>query len=332
MERILVLQLKRIGDLILTLPALSALRDAKPDAHITVITADASGALAPILPQADEVLNYARKKNNFALWWKILTTHYDVTLDYTGTDRSILFARLSRAAHRVTFEKLASKKPWRQKVFHRLCDAKVRDHHTVDYHLALLETIGLKNPKADFQLHVPEAQVASAKAILDRENVNEDFILLHPGTAREEKYWPANRWAAVADALHERGLQVVITGAEDLRERAEINAIQSRSKAPIVDLAGKLTLVELAAVIERAKLAIGVDTAAMHFAAAARTPQIVLFGPTNPFHWGPRHEDAVVLLAGYEKPFTDWQPRHPEAAMEDLSTESVIDAARTALD
>ncbi|MEM9479752.1 MAG: putative lipopolysaccharide heptosyltransferase III [Verrucomicrobiota bacterium] len=326
MERILVLQLKRIGDLILTLPALSALREAKPDAHITIITADASGTLAPILPQADEVLNYHRKKNNLALWWTVLTNRYDITLDFTGTDRSILFARLSQAPLRVTFEKLASKKPWRQKVFHRLCDAKVRDHHTVDYHLALLETIGIKNPVADFQLHVPEEQTANARAILDREGVKENFVLLHPGTAREEKYWPANRWAAVADELHQSGQQVVITGADDLRERAEINAIQSRSKAPIIDLAGKLSLVELAAVIERAQLAIGVDTAAMHFAAAARTPQIVLFGPTNPFHWGPRHENAIVLLAGHEKPFNDWQPRHPEAAMEDLSTDAVTQA------
>ena len=331
MERILVLQLKRIGDLILTLPALDALRSAKPDAHITLVTADAAGALTPVLTQADVVLNYRRGKNNLGLWAKVATGKFDLALDFTGTDRSIALARLSRAKQRTTYTKLAAKNPFRKKLFHELCDAPVRDLHTIDYHLALLASIGIDGEAPEFRIDIPGSHDTSAAAILEKEGAGEKFAVLHPGTAREEKYWPAERWAEVADELRKRGLQVVITGADDERERREIDAIQKATGAPVIDLGGKLTLVELAAVLQRAKIAIGVDTAAMHLAAATRTPQIVLFGPTNPFHWGPRHDRAVVLLAGEDDPYTDWEPRHPAAAMPDLSTSTVIRALDSVL-
>ena len=86
-------------------------------------------------------------------------------------------------------------------------------------------------------------------------------------------------------------------------------------------------LLTLAALIERAVLVVSCDTAAVHFAAAFARPQIALFGPTNPFHWRPRHDRALVLSAAKpDAPLTDFAPRMKGGSMERISTELVIGA------
>jgi ADP-heptose:LPS heptosyltransferase len=163
--------------------------------------------------------------------------------------------------------------------------------------------------------------------------VRDGFVVVHPGTARDEKYWPADRWAAVVDHLAvERGLQVVLTGSPDAREQAHLAAIRSATGAPMVDLSGQSDLVGLTELLRRARLVLGVDSAAMHLAALFERPEIALFGPTNPFHWRPLHARSQILLAGHDAPVEDFQPRHHASSMDTLSTETVIRAIGTALD
>ncbi len=323
MERILVLQLKRIGDLILTFPALAALRSARPHASISVVVADAGGQLAPILPGADRTFVYRRSGSNVALWKHLLLSRYDTVLDFAGSDRSTIMAALSKARKKITYAKLAAKKDWRARVFNRLSEASVRDLHTVDYHLALLAEIGIDAPPSAPEITIP----ASVRESLDRRLSRiGSFALVHPGTARAEKYWPAERWAQIAAHIRDRHrLPILMTGSADASEQAELEKLRA-ADPNILDLSGSLDLIELAEVIRRAKVAVGVDSAAMHLANAFRTPQIVLFGPTNPFHWRPRHADARVLLGSHPDPVTDFQPRHEAEPMSALSTPAVIRA------
>ncbi|MDP9097568.1 MAG: lipopolysaccharide core heptosyltransferase RfaQ, partial [Verrucomicrobiota bacterium] len=90
-------------------------------------------------------------------------------------------------------------------------------------------------------------------------------------------------------------------------------------------------LLTLAALVRKARLLVTVDSAPMHFAAAWETPQVVLFGPTNPFHWHPRSESAMVLLGGSEGPVTEFKPKQRAVAMNQISTKAVIDAMETLL-
>jgi ADP-heptose:LPS heptosyltransferase len=93
-------------------------------------------------------------------------------------------------------------------------------------------------------------------------------------------------------------------------------------------VSGKTDLLGLAAVIRGAKLLCGVDTAAIHLADAMHTPSLVLFGPTNPYHWRPRHAKSVILRSGTRPPFTPQQKGGP---MEDISVASVIDSLKELL-
>jgi ADP-heptose:LPS heptosyltransferase len=159
------------------------------------------------------------------------------------------------------------------------------------------------------------------------------FAVIHPGTARPEKYWIPQRWAEVITHLRERhGLECAITGGADDFEHTHISKIQAALPVPVIDIAGKIDLLTFAAVIARARLCVSCDTGAVHLAAAFRKPQIALFGPTNPFHWRPRHECAVVISAARpEAPLTDFRPRMKGAPMDALSTEVVIRATDSLL-
>jgi len=330
MEKILALQLKRIGDVILTLPALAALRRSNPDAELEVVLVDGCAALAPLLPAGAKCLHYCRGKLNGGLWRNLLFSNYAACYDFTGNDRSALMARLSRAGEKFSYRKAIEKRPRRAKLFNRICDAAVRDHHTIDYHLALL---GEGGAQVDFQPEIPEATRTQVDSVLAQAGVAENFVVVHPGTARDEKYWLAESWGQVIDHLaSERGLQVVLTGSPDEREQAHLAQIKGSIRANAIDLSGTVDLIGLTEMLRRARLVLGVDSAAMHLAALFQRPEIALFGPTNPFHWRPLHQHAQILLAGQGAPVENFKPRHEALSMDTLSTDLVIRAIGMALD
>jgi len=332
MQRILAIQIKRIGDLVLTAPALRRLRRERPDAHITLVTLGAAGQLVPCIPGIDEHLNYRAMRPNLALWSQLALGRYDVALDFNGTDRAAFMTFLSHAGVRAGYEKRARKFP-RSLVFNRVSKASLTELHTIDHMVALLETLGIDSPDPEpLKLVVPEAELAKIRALLGERGIgdSEKFALIHPGTARDEKYWVAERWAAVADELvAQGGLKIVLTGGKDAGEKAHIEALKNAAETPIVDLSGELSLLGSAAVISLASLALGVDTAAMHLAGAFEVPQVLLYGPTNPYHWRPRHAAARVVLAGRDASLVeagDFEMRIGKNAMELIEVEQVLAA------
>ena len=114
-------------------------------------------------------------------------------------------------------------------------------------------------------------------------------------------------------------------------ERTHIAAIKSSSRSNIIDLSGKTDLLTLAALVRQARLLVTVDSAPMHFAAAWGTPQVVLFGPTNPFHWRPRKSPAAILFGDSPEPLRCFQVPERKRPMNQISTTAVIDAMRSML-
>ena len=324
--RILILQLKRIGDAVLTAPALAALRAALPDARLSLVLAGAASQLAPAFRMVDDVFFHRPGTGRSSTLRRTLGRKFDAVLDFSGTDRSALLALASRAAVRCGYEKDA--KNWlRRRAMNVRCAASVRDLHTIDLHHALiasvLDALGRTAPPAveDFgHLQVP-AHVAPPA-------LPHPFVVVHPGTARPEKCWPPTRWSEVIRHVQtEHHLPVVLTGSDDPAEAAHLEEIQ-KAAAVHASLAGRLSLLELAAVLARADLVLGVDSAAMHLAAAFRRPQVALFGPTNPFHWRPRHDAARVLLAGCPEndSVQEFSPRMTQSQMTALQAVRVTSA------
>lgn len=323
--RILVLQMKRIGDLILTAPAIADLRGAFPEAEIVMVVAGNCVDLAECFPGVTQVLPYSTGKVNAALWAAVSVGGWDVCLDFTGTDRAALLTQLSGAKERVGYRKFCGKS-LRARAYTKLCEASVRELHTVAFHRALVAEVGARRMEdREGSFFGFKAGTRERVAKLVREHgVGGQYAIVHPGTARREKFWVAERWVDVVRFLKRAGYQVVMTGTGLGLEAEDVATI--RSEAGVVDLTGKLQLSELAALMQGACVAIGVDSMAMHLAAMWKVPQVVLFGPTNPFHWRPLHENGVVLVGGREGAQAEFEPRMKGGEMEQISVEAVESA------
>jgi ADP-heptose:LPS heptosyltransferase len=319
--RILALQLKRIGDLILTTPALAALKAAHPQAHLTLGVNDSTAGLLPMIESIDSAVVFGPGRG-WSPWQQVLTGGFDAVLDFTGTDRSVLAVTLSRGKRRVAFDWVRKKK-LRALPFNEFVESSVRERHTADHYMDLATPLLARQPDC--------AHPVLKKAVLQGVK---PFVMLHPGTARPEKYWVPDRWAEVGKHLIERhGYRVRITTGPDPYEQAHAAEIQSKIRNPQSAIVQPADLESLASYVASAALVVSCDTAVVHLGAAYERPQTALFGPTNPFHWRPRHDRAVVISASKPDEFlTEFSPRMNGAPMEHISTGVVCRAIDTLLE
>jgi ADP-heptose:LPS heptosyltransferase len=326
LPRILLIQLKRIGDFILTAPAAQALHEAMPKAELVMLVPSGVADLARCLAPVQRVIPYTAGRMNLETWASTVAGEWAACLDFTGTDRSALIAQLSRAKKRIGYAKFA--RGLRSMAFTDTCDASVRELHTVDFHLALVSRllghdVSVSN-KPPFQ--IPAATAKSAKRKLAEEGIREGepYAILHIGTVREEKFWLDERWNEVAQHLSKRHhLKIVLTGSGDGLEAPHLDHLRSLLHVPFADLTGKLPLTELAAVIRDCRVIAGVDSMAMHLASLFMKPQVALFGPTNPYQWRARHPQARVLTPFSENPVQTFVPKMKKGSMADIPTARV---------
>ena len=237
--------------------------------------------------------------------------------------------------------------------FDTLVNSSVRENHTIDHYCDLLRPLDLDARGTPLALHLPSWAEKKAEQLLQEIGCVEPFVIVHPGTARLEKFWPPERWAEVVDFIvGALKMPCLLTAGTDPMEREHIEKIKAASHAPVLrkasvissparmakrevavvhDVTGRLDLLTLGALAKRARLFLSVDCGPMHLASAFGTPQVALFGPTNPFHWHPRHDRAIVVQAGEPEPNPPFKPHHDSTPMEELSTQQVIGAIKTLL-
>jgi predicted lipopolysaccharide heptosyltransferase III len=324
---VLLIQLKRIGDLILTVPAITAVRSHFPEAKISLLVAHGSRELLPAIAGVDRTFVARGRISDAISWFAVARSRFDYCLDFSRTDRSAFLTLLSGARTRITYDTVR-REPLRQLSYNEFVPSKVRLVHTVDHHLALLAPLGVLDAATEIQLVLPQAAKDQAASVVSKNALGDGFVILHPGSARAEKFWMASRWAEVAN---QKGVRFVLTGGKSRMEQAHIAQIKSHLTRPIVDLSGQLDLLTLAALVARARLLVTIDSAPMHLAGALGTPQVDLFGPTNPFHWHPRSLSAVVLRAGNSAPLDHFVPQQAPHEMKEISTKQVIDAMESLL-
>jgi predicted lipopolysaccharide heptosyltransferase III len=325
--KILLLQLKRIGDLILTTPAITALRKNYPDAHITLAVSNECAELLPAISNVDRVLIARRNLRDFAMVSSVAGKKFDYCVDFTRNDRSAFLTLLSGAQKRVASYRVREQSKARARVYTDLVGVRVRDMHTIEYNLALLEPIGVRAASSAPQLDLPRTAREKAHKVRRDCKITRPYVILHPGSARREKLWEPARWAEVINHFSRNNeFQLILTSGPSADEQTHIMAITKRMRRKVIDLAGKTDLLTLAALIGQAQLLVTVDSAPVHLAAATHTPQVILFGPTNPFHWRPMDSSAVILHGRSDAPVSEFVPVCPRFPMSDISTEAVISA------
>ncbi len=180
------------------------------------------------------------------------------------------------------------------------------DLHEIHRQTRLLEQLGLPLDGDHLELTVSSDDRRQARALVGPDRWS-SYVCLHPGASRPSRRWPPERFAAVGDAVARRGIAVVLTGSA---AEADVTArVAAAMDEPSLDLAGRLTLGPLAALLQQARLAVTNDTGPSHLSVAVHVPSVVVYGgpdPSDPRRWAPLDADRhrAVVPAG---------PRWPEA-------------------
>lgn len=342
-EKILIVRLSAMGDVIHTLPAAQALRDAFPKAMIGWIIEERwadllcapgtqrRGLRSPQRPLVDWVHTVKLvgwRKSLFSLntaeqiarvWNDVRSVKYDIAVDLQGAIRSAVLARWSGAP--VIYGSAQPREaPASMWYTHPVIP---RGRHVIEQNLSIAEAvIGRKLEVPAVEL--PEDSTAAAR-IVDQIPGGK-FAIVNPGAGWGAKRWPAERYGKVARSLELSGVQSIINygpGEEELaREAQAASAGAARAL--------RFTISELIALTRRASLFIGGDTGPMHLAAALGVPVAAIFGPTDPGRNGPYGTRSIVLRNPASET-SHARRAQPDEGMMEISVEAVVDAARQLL-
>ncbi len=339
MKKILIIKPSSLGDVIHTFPIVTALAKQIPGVTIDWVVRPEYADLVRAHPAVRKVLLFDRKgwallgrlgktlSEVFRLIRSFRSARYDAALDLQGLFRSGLMAYLSGAPLRMGFANAREHAP----LFYNRKVAVTQERiHALDRYLLFLEALGLqKAEEAQYGLVVPaESESAIARRLAEEEILDgQPLIVLNPLTRWETKKWVPERFAALADQVADTfQAHVVAIGGPDDREETE--KIQSKMRARLTDLAGRTSLLELAALLRQADLMVTCDSGPMHLAAAMKTPVVALFGPTDPLRTGPHGLGHRVIQAGLDcAPCLERTcPEHGRACMEAISVDRVFEA------
>ena len=277
--RILVVALRRLGDVLLTTPLIRSVKHAFPDATIdALVFAGTEGVLAgnPDLKNVLAIPPRAKLGATLGLL-KQIAKRYDLALSTQTGDRPTTLALIAgrQSAGLVEADGLAAAA--KRVLLSRSC-LTARDWHRVRDILQLTELLGIP---AVADVVCPSGPVRAGLAPA------QSYAVLHASPMFIYKRWTAEGWRQLAAALRARGLAIVVTGAAS--DRAYLDDVWRGGDrvADVMRLDGALTWPELAAVIGTARAYIGPDTAITHLAAASGAPTVALYGPTDPRIWGP---------------------------------------------
>jgi heptosyltransferase-3 len=295
-RKILVIKLRHIGDVLLSVPALRALRQTFPHAHISVLVNSGTEAMLRNNPVVDDVMSFDRSttvlplmkrtRNEAAFLGRIRRAKFDMTVSLTSGDRAALISLISGARHRLAYHPGGDGFPGKRFIYNHIAP-KPKGRHMVLQNLGLPSHFGIDTTDLSVDFHVPDETSQKVAEVLP--SIAGKTIHVHPTSRLDIKCWREDYMAWVIEGLLSAGDRVVLTTAPD-RHETEMSAriVQRLSSINrLVDLSGKVTLTELAEISRSSDMFFGVDSAPMHLAAAVGTPVVALFGPTKPHRWGP---------------------------------------------
>jgi lipopolysaccharide heptosyltransferase II len=297
-ERILAVRLDAIGDVLMTTPALRALKESRPGRHLTLLTSYAGAQVARLLPMVDEVLEYD------APWMKATAPRSDIRPDLEFIDRlrrgrfdaAVIFTVFSQnplPAALLCFlagipRRLAH---CRENPYQLLNDwvPEIEPHETIRHEvrrqLDLVAAVGARARDERLSLRIPPSSRPRVDRLLRELGIraHQPWIVVHPGSTAPSRRYPAEGFAEAAGRLaREDALPIIFTGSDP--ERSLIESIRDAMGAPSFSMAGALDLGTLAALIARASLLLANNTGPVHIAAAVGTPVVDLYALTNPQH------------------------------------------------
>lgn len=296
-KKILLIRLRRIGDIMMTTPAAAILREAFPDARITYIVESPYKDLVQGHSLFDRVIVLPRNLNKrefFQFVRRIRKEDYDVAIDFHGGPKASLMSFFSRAKLKIGY-----KIKYKSFVY----DIKIPRGpekgyiHSVENHVNLVKALDVSFPS------IPRMSFPSLSP-LEKQNLheylvgnnldNKHFIVLHIGAGNEFRFWGKENLTGFIKMITQNlPVTVILVGGKEDSE-TERALLESCSSA-VLSLVGEIDLKQLYGIISKASLFIGPDSGPMHMAAATTTPIVALFGPMVPEIFGPWRARSIIL-------------------------------------
>ncbi len=301
--KVAVIRALHLGDLLCTIPAIRALRLAGPRSHIVLIGLPWAREFVPRYPHyfdefmefpgwpgiAERDLTEGSPEQLAEFHGAIKAAPFDVVLQLQGDGR-VMNDFASTVAGRVHAGFVP---PGTADIppFHIPYPETLSEPLRL---LAALAPLGVDTPDATLELPVYESDRIEARALLAAGGAaGQPYVVVHPG-GRDDRRWPFERFAAVADAVAARGLRVVVTGSA--ADRPIADALASRTCSPVIDVVGRTGLGALGAIVDGAQAVVTNDTGVSHVAAARETPSVVVFVGSDPARWAPIDRSRHIAL------------------------------------
>ncbi len=289
---VLVIAGSGLGNILLTTPVIRSIKLRWPDCAIDVLVPPGREGILEGNPDVRAVLTMAKAREcGWAAYLRLIrriARAYSIAVSARDSSRSLFNAFLA-APVRYGFMRASQRRDLCCRFFAQHAQETVHDEHVVLTHLRLVDAMGLTRSS---ELVAPSAGLdrSGVLALVERHAGRhcEQVALVHPTPRNRYKRWAIPLWQALVRGLQARGLTVVLSGGPGEEEATYVAAIrQGRGCEAAIDLAGKLSLGEVADLMRASALFVGPDTGTAHLAAATGVPTIALFGPTDPKRWGP---------------------------------------------
>jgi len=336
-RNILIIKPSSLGDVILALPALTALRTALPDAKISWLIRPEFAPLLHGHPHLDQIIpfdrNYLAKAwfnpaalaDLLALIRLLRRRNFDAVFDLQGLFRSGVFAWLSRSKKRFG---MANAREFATIFYTDKITQTTDCVHLVDFFLKIVRTAGAKVSFPEFIVPVdPDAAKTAKQLLASNQIADSNYAVLVPGARRKYKCWPIDHFAQLAEQIYNNfHLPIVAVGAHP--EKQLIEQLKALSTVPIANLAGQTSLPELVAIIKNAALVISNDTGPGHIAAALHKPLVMMFDRINPARLAPYKRDHCVAAVMPHDRGMEIKSSDPKYSIKTITVQEVFQKAR----
>ncbi|HBG27029.1 MAG: hypothetical protein A2Y10_04415 [Planctomycetes bacterium GWF2_41_51] len=331
-NKILIIKPSALGDVVQTMPAVCCLKKNFPDSKIHWFIRPEFAPLVENHGCVDDIVIFDRKK--LGKWWcnldafrefvrlikKLRSEKYDLVFDLQGRFRSAIFAWLSGCKIRIGMsgtQELTG--------FFYTKRVKQSSLHVVDHLLDIVSSICANKENVEFGLK-PDLQASSEiKKTLSENGINiNNYAVFVPGASLEEKRWSTENFAALADKIHEK-YKCGIVAAGVNSESPIVENIKQITKVPLLNLAGKTTILQLAALFAGAKMVVSNDTGPGHIASALGMPIVIIYGYTNPLRLHPYARPWTIAALDIENRGSVVDSKIAKYNIQNISVESVFE-------
>lgn len=301
-KKILLVRLDRIGDVLLSTPAIKAVRDAYPESHITVMVRPYARDIVDGNPYLNEVILYDKTRSqkgiraNIDFIIELRRKSFDLAIALHPTCRTHLLLFLAGIPERAGYDR-----KWGYLLTERISHYKQMGlKHETDYVLDMLKEIGIASSDKALYMPVNPDSENRAQRIFKEAGIGDEdsIIVINPSASCPSKRWQAHNFAETADRLVDK-YHAKIVIISDSQSAGLAGIVTSSMKNGCLNLSGKTTVADLASVLRRADLFISNDSGPVHIACAVGTPVIAIFGRRDaglsPLRWGPTGATDIVL-------------------------------------